>query len=154
MKNSLLSPILIVHTAIVLGLTIFLACVFFLRTNNFFSFIDHSLAQVFTYVLVGLCCLAILGHGFLHRSLLPQAKAAPSLSEKLDSFRSFHMIRVALTETPGLFAMVAYLMTGNSLFLYVAGGVLALLVFLTPTASRVGKELSLTIDEQSQLTSS
>jgi hypothetical protein len=74
-------------------------------------------------------------------------KIKKNLSDKLNAYRSVIIARGAFLEFPSLFAVIAFILTGEILFLGLTGSLIALFVFLRPTKERVIKDLQLSSEE-------
>ncbi|WP_425392089.1 hypothetical protein [Ekhidna sp.] len=74
-----------------------------------------------------------------------------TLSQKLASFQTAHIIRMAMLEGCALFASVAALINGELLHLIIASLTLAIMFSKTPTPFLLESELGLNQDEKDQL---
>lgn len=75
------------------------------------------------------------------RRLLLKAQEAETPEEKLNIYRSSMLMRFALPEGPSLMAIIAFLLTGERLFLGFTGMILFYFVTLYPSATRISNDL-------------
>jgi hypothetical protein len=70
------------------------------------------------------------------------------LKEKIKGYQSATIIRFALLEGSALFAIVAFILSLNMLFLIIAGVLIVYFGFLKPTKPRTETDLKLSYEEK------
>lgn len=77
----------------------------------------------------------------LGKKMMEKAMSTDDVEEKLNLSRTALIIRLAALETPGLFAIVAFLFTGERLFLGFTGVLLFYFITLFPSDARIISDL-------------
>lgn len=108
-------------------------------------------SDLLVYIAAGYMTFAISLGYWLFGSQLKTAKAATSLSDKLNTYRSANIIRWALLEGAALMALVFYFVSGKILLVAIAGVALLLLGLLHPTQMRLKEDLDLSQTELDRL---
>lgn len=141
----------IVHLAMIAGLVLFMLVSAFFVNGLIFDQTDGDIMNIFMVVVPLLIFGGLFGSTVLVKNKLNLAKQKPNLLEKMSHYRSALIINFAMLEGPSFFAIVAYMLTGNLLFLGMAG--LLLLVFFTirPTTEKAIRDLELSQDEIKRL---
>jgi hypothetical protein len=88
-----------------------------------------------------LVLVGFVGSRFLGSRMLMKAKMAQDTEDKFNQYRSAFILRLALLETPGFFAIIAFMLTGERIFLGFLGILLFYFVTLFPSESRIIAEL-------------
>jgi len=86
---------------------------------------------------------AIVGGHVLQRRMLAKVKAETSLMEKMTAYRSVFIMKMALTEGASLLGIIAFVLTGNYIFIGISGLAILYLFFLKPSIERASRELDL-----------
>jgi len=79
---------------------------------------------------------------FVPAKLHERARTSNDIEEKFNHYRSALIIRLGLLETPSFFAIIAYLFTGERLFLGFVGMILFYFITLFPSENRIISDLS------------
>jgi hypothetical protein len=87
------------------------------------------------------------GSRFVFRKIVNASKNKPGLIEKMSLYRVALIVRYFLLEVPSFFSIVIYLLTGNLLFLGMAGLIVVLFFTLRPTRDKAVQDLELNPDE-------
>lgn len=135
----------ILHYALLAGILLFAGVTYFLLgpTMHQPGQVDESLATILRYLVPGLAIMAILVGRLVGSLLLKRASEEEFLAQKLAIYRTVALIRWSLMEGASLFAVTAYLLTGNQVFIMVALAGAAYLFTQKPTADLIGRELGL-----------
>lgn len=143
----------LIHFALVTGLLIFTGMAYFVISPSFQpdSMNTESFYELFRYLIPGVAILAILAGRFIGNQLLNVARQKEDLAQKLTTYRTSAMLRWSLMEGAGFFAVIAYILTGNQVFILVALAAAAYLFTQKPTATSIGRELALTNSEIREL---
>lgn len=115
---------------------------------------DQDMANLMLYLVPAMAIGAIIGSRLLFNQQIAAISSSTSLGEKLSQYRAASILRYALLEGAGLFALVSYLITGNIIFIGIALGVILFFLQFTPSINRVINELSLAGADQSAIQNS
>ncbi|PHI20059.1 hypothetical protein CEQ90_10010 [Lewinellaceae bacterium SD302] len=133
-----------IHYALLSGILLFAAVAYFVDPVNPKV---EGLYDLFRYLVPGLAAMTLLAGRFVTKPIFATAANKESLNAKLDVFRTGMLIRWALAEGAALFAIVAFMLTGNLVMLLV-GLALALYLFtLRPSPEAAGAALELSESE-------
>ena len=137
----------VIHLGMIAGLLLFSGIIYFMgMAHN-----DDSLAEIFRYLVPGFAAIAILAGRFIGGKILAGVDPQSSLGEKLAVFRNASILRWAMVEGVGLFAVITYFLTGNQMLLIVALACAAYLFTLRPTPAKAAAELKLSEGEFRQI---
>jgi hypothetical protein len=141
----------IVYLALLVGQVFFILIALFLFYYARFNVGAAELSEFLIYIVPLFTIAGILASNFLYRKRISMIKLKQELPVKLDNFRSLVVVRLALLEAPSFFAIVAYLLTAQ--LIYLGFSALIIFVFLTvrPTRMRVISDLELNREEQKQI---
>ncbi len=137
----------ILHLALVAGVAVI--SLVLLSFNNFSGNMELG-----SFALGGLFLAAgtvAVGWLVLRPKLLEQARAKPSLREKLTGYRSYAIMSFALVEGAALFNVLAYLFESSYFSLATAGLLLLFFAQLHPSTAKVAAELELPPAEAAKL---
>lgn len=87
----------------------------------------------------------------LFRTKVNQAKMEPELTAKMAGYRGALVLKYAMLEGPSLFAVIAYLLTGQLLYLAAPVILIILTLMQRPDKDTAIKELELDYNEQAKL---
>jgi hypothetical protein len=141
-----------IHAAMLLGMLLFaLISIYVVRTDTPSAESAVQIQKILLFA-VPLLVLAGLLAGFIYfRLKLEQVRQIPDLAGKLKTYRTVQIIRYAILEAPVLFVIVAYLLTGITLYLYLAFVLLFLFVLFRPGRTRAVHDLALDSDQKQML---
>ncbi len=108
--------------------------------------------KVFTYLVPLIAIVAVGISMFLFTQLIKKAIAQPTLQAKMTAYQTALIACYAPLEGASLFGIVAYIITGNLLYLLVSALLIARFVTIRPTVAKTGEDLKLSYDEQQELT--
>jgi hypothetical protein len=138
--KSALKTITIIHLALLAGQVLFGIVVFAIRPS-------HTEQQpsdnVFKYLVPAMAVVMV--------GMVAKAIPLPSLSAKMAAYQSALIVCYALLEAPSLFAITAYFLTGNVLYLLVAALLIARFITIRPTVSKTEEDLKLNYEEKLEL---
>ena len=141
----------IIHAAMAIGQVLFVAIIVFLVLTGLIPGVEGSLANILLMITVFFILSGTIGSQLLFQSRLNLARKETTLAGKLAVYRSALIIRYALIELPSLFTVIAALLTGNTLFLLLAGMIIVFFLTLYPSATRVAMHLGLEPEEKALL---
>lgn len=142
----------IICISLIIGQLFFLAISIYLVKFSGQSFGDTGLDEIFIYIVPALVLSSILGSFLFYRSRLITVKEKTDIEAKLAEYRSAQITRWALLEGPSFFSIIAYLLTGQYLYLGLVAIIIALFLMTIPNRERVERELELSWEEKNQLT--
>jgi hypothetical protein len=146
--KSALKTITIIHLALLAGQVLFGIVVFAIRPS-------HTEQQpsdnVFKYLVPAMAVVMVGISQFMFPKLVAKAIPLPSLSAKMAAYQSALIVCYALLEAPSLFAITAYFLTGNVLYLLVAALLIARFITIRPTVSKTEEDLKLNYEEKLEL---
>ncbi|MCU0353259.1 MAG: hypothetical protein MUD08_05895 [Cytophagales bacterium] len=139
-----------IYIALIVGQMLFAAVTVYLRSSGQMSNETGELTGLLQY-LVPLVSVGGAAGGFqLFKIMLQAAKKQSGLSDKVSRYGTALIVRYALLEAPSLFSIVSYFLTGNYLFLAIAGVIIVLFLFIRPTKEKLEQDLELNQSELAQ----
>lgn len=139
----------IIYYAIIIGLLLFAAVIFYISSTDFFLKIDFSdtlLVPALMFI-----CAAIPFGLFVAKSAINKIQAHEGLKEKLQKYQVILIIKIASCEGAGLFAGVCFLVTSNLVYLILMAIVLAVMLTYYPSEIKIASEINLTQNEVFEL---
>jgi divalent metal cation (Fe/Co/Zn/Cd) transporter len=136
----------ILHYALITGVLLFALIAFALQSLNMFGE-NEELRNVFLYIVPLVALGGVIGGSMMYKKQVNEIKNKNSLAEKLEAYRAIFIMRDALLEGPSLFAIIAYLLTGEILFLALTGSLVAIFILVRPSKDKLAKDLELSSDE-------
>jgi hypothetical protein len=109
---------------------------------------DPSMTNTFKLVALLVLSMGMLASVFVSKAQFKAIKQKTSLPDKMKAYRPALLIKWALLETPSLFCIVCFLLTGSFVILGMAGASLIMLIIYRPTASGACMDLELTPAEK------
>ncbi len=136
----------IVHLALVIGVVFFTLISVFLQFNGFGT-VGHELTNILLIVVPIIALVGVFASAFLFKKKLNGINGRSNLKEKMEDYRSALIVKLALIEGPSFFTIIAFLLTGNYIFLGIA--VMLIIVFLIykPSQTKFINDLELTNKE-------
>jgi hypothetical protein len=123
-----------------------------LITENVVVQADANLLNILLVVVVFAGATSVVASTKVYRLKLQSIPATVTLAEKLVQFRSACIIRWAILEFPSLLAVVASFVTGNMIFLALAGIMMVYFYTIKPTPEKAANDLNLDMDEKIKIT--
>jgi len=138
--KTFITTLRVIHFALMAGLLAF--CLFTLYSaESLGDFMFENDPLVFI-----LPCLFLLAFGmsaFLYKTVLSKIDKEKSLKNKLGSFQTAHITRVAPLDGVGLFGAVLYMQTNNVLFICISLLCFMILITLVPSKDKIERDLPL-----------
>lgn len=156
MENNPLNPkealktLRILHFALLAGMIFFSLVALFLFYNGLEP-IDVELSRAFTYIIPIFVVSGYVASHLLFKNRMGVARSAKYLTEKLTHYRAAFIVRLALLEGPAFFAIVAYMLTSELIFLGWAAIIIVYFITLWPTPAKIVADLALNYNEQHEL---
>lgn len=137
----------IVCAALIIGQIFFLAIAYFITNQNGGGFGDKSIAEVLYFIVAALVIGGVLGSVIVFRNKLTSIKEIVDIQQKITQYRATQIVRWALLEVPSFFAIIAYILTGETMFASVSVAIIILFSLTFPSKARIEKDLELTLEE-------
>jgi hypothetical protein len=103
------------------------------------------------YAALILAAGGVFAGNFLFRQQLGKISPEHSLSQKISAYQTAFIIRAALAEGPSLFSIVAFMLSGNLLFLAITTAMVLYFLTFRPTRDKIANELNLDYKEKAEL---
>jgi len=145
--KSFLRTLSILHISLCTGILL-IAGFAYLQNGNFTANMNGE--DIFIYIVPIVAAVGYFASQLIFKKLVSALKKEDVLQTKLAKYQSASLIEYALIEGPAFLALFAYNGNGNALHLVIAVALIAYLFAQRPTATRLIKELPLTLDEQKQ----
>ncbi|NGP76926.1 hypothetical protein G3570_09800 [Balneolaceae bacterium YR4-1] len=141
----------ILHAALFVGVILFAGISF--AFHNFMSIGDSlvTLPDNAFYLVLLLAGLLLWLSYFTYRNRISKIVKGSSLKERIDAFRSAAILRVALVEAASLVVIMAYLLSGDRMYLIVAIAPLFFFISTFPKEDKMIETLELSYSEVQQL---
>ncbi len=149
-SGSYIRELNLLYLGLLVGQCIFAAITLYLNLGLLFQ-PDDSLSNVFIFIIPLFVLNGFVTGNYLYRIRLKKLKTLPSLSQKLAEYKSIFIVRLALLEGASLFAIVAYLLTANLVFMAMCGLVIAYFLTLKPGVNRLAVEFELDPSDREKL---
>ncbi len=142
------APIKIVVNSLIAGQLLFASAVLFILKD---SLVFYKEGDMFLYIVPVFLLIAIIFSFSIDKLFSYHAEPGTSLKDKLASYYSNSIVKLAPLEAAGIFSIVAMLL--NESYIYLTFLIIALLVFLMirPTKEKFVQKYKLDRDEQKQL---
>lgn len=135
----------IIHGAFITGLLLFGFVAVLIKCNHQMSV--KLTNDPFIMVVPLLAAAGLIAGQLIFKNQLSRLNNE-SLKEKIKGYQSATIIRFALLEGPALFAIVAFILSWNMLFLGIAGALILYFSSLKPTRPRTETDLNLSYEEK------
>lgn len=127
----------LIHSALMIGMTLFSIVTIFITSEvQYLSFEPDEKSSVFYYLIPAVVLLSIVLSEIVYRRT-KTSDLSKDAHQALSNLLTRHITRIAPLEGAGLFTIVAFLLTGNFLFLCFTGLLLARFIALFPTNTRI-----------------
>lgn len=132
------------HVAL-LAFQMLFAIVAFAQTSRMYFGVMNMNDQ-FVFIAPVLALGGFLGGYLIFKKQKYLLREKGSLEEKLTGYQSALITRFMLLQGPAVFAIVAYLLSGNIFFLFVTGLMSVYFIFLRPTREKIERDLHFSFD--------
>lgn len=143
----------IVHIALVIGV-VFFALISILLQIKGFGTVDQEINNGLLLIVSIFTVFGILGSNLIFKKKLSGIREKSSLKEKMEEYRSALIFKLALIEGPTFFSVIAYLLTGNYIFLGMVLILIIVFLIYTPKQSKFINDLELTKSESDLINNS
>lgn len=122
----------IIHFALCAGLIIIAGVMRFLVKQNAEP-TDESNKLMFEIIGIAIGAINVIAARFLFFTNSKPALSVQSLGEKLNIFRSAHIVQMALLEGAGIINTIFYFLTKNDLHFFIAVGIILMMIWRRPS---------------------
>ena len=143
--KAFLKTLYILHYSIMASLAVFSGyAIYSSKRLGSLSFTQQPMEFIIPLLLIG----AIFIGTFFTKLILNKNVQSKPLLQKLGTYQTTHLIRIATVEGVGLYAALTYLTTNNLFFLLIAGIAMILLITAIPTKDKIENAITLTPEDQ------
>jgi len=136
----------IIHIALTVGIVFFMLISIYLQYSGFGTIAQELKNGL--YIAVPLFAITgIVASNLIFKQRLRIIADHKNLKEKMINYRTALIIKLALVEGPAFLATVAYMLTGDLIFLGIIIGLLVVFLLYTPTRNKLIVELELSKTE-------
>ncbi|WP_299365619.1 hypothetical protein [Winogradskyella sp.] len=147
--KSIIKTMTTLHYAYSFAVLVFGTIALYITDNATMNLNDTN--DIFFYLVPILAVGGVMASHFLFNSLLKTVHAKSTLKEKLTSYQSARIIRLALIEGPAILGIVIFITTSNLFYLIISAILLVYMIFLRPTLQIIKQDLNLTVDQNKEL---
>ena len=105
--------------------------------------VDQELSDVFIYIVPLIIVADFVAGNFLYKQLLKSAKAKSSMVEKMNTYTTITILRLAFAEGATLFTTIVYILTSNIIFAGCAGILIVVFNAFKPSKEKAIMDLEL-----------
>lgn len=106
-----------------------------------------SFSSILLLLSICLSVAGIFGGNVLYKKTVEKALIQPTAEQKLETYRGGLIMKYAMLEGPCLLAIIAYFLTGNMQFMYMAGLLIIIFIINKPSKDKIATELQLSGQE-------
>ncbi|MCB9175023.1 MAG: hypothetical protein H6589_10480 [Flavobacteriales bacterium] len=144
--KSFIQRITIIHLALIIGLLLFAGVTYSTVETNVLVFDFDS--NFFTVIVPAMAISMAFASNFIFTKKVNELSNVSLLKDKLMGYQTASIIRFALLEGPAMFSIVIYMLTGNLLFLIMAGVLIVYFITIRPTKEKIEMELNLNFEHK------
>ena len=137
----------IIHAGLLFGQVVILVIFYYLVSTKQTN-LNEELNDVFQIIAPVFVVGGLILSSFLSKQKLNSIKRMPELMDKLSAYRTMLIIKYATLETPSLFALVCFFLTGNFLFIGLSGILIVYFAIIRPSRYKIVNDLELSRNEQ------
>lgn len=141
--------LVMVYYGLLIGQVLFGFLSFFLVRTHILKSEGEDLSRIFIYIIPVFVLGGFIASNLLFKNRLKAIDQKSSLMIKLTDYHEALVVRYALLEGPTLFAIVVYMVTGNTLFILFAAFIVLYFLTIRPDREKAIRDLELdSKDEQ------
>lgn len=141
----------ILHLGLLIGLLLFSAIAVFLKSTNQFEdteSLDRPLQVVVILISVP---LLVIGFRIFRRKMMEARQMNDIARKRFEYYTSACIVWWAMIEVPAIFAIIAFLLTGNYAFMFLAAFHVLLLLLFMPRKENITVLLNMSSEEMNEL---
>lgn len=139
----------VLHGMLLMAQIAFLLAAYFFTDRAVVN--NDELDAVFRYLIPVMVLAGIAGSNLLFKKQLAKLVEMTALKAKLTGYLSSLVVKYAILEIPAMMAIVAYFITANYLYLWMAMVVLVVFILDRPSMGRVIADLQLSLSERQKV---
>ncbi len=141
-----------VFYTLISGILLFLIIALFINFTINFAIVDAAFYNTIILLFLAFMAVGMVGSQILFSNKLKKINVRNSdLLIKTAEYRSSLVSRFVLIEAPAFFSIVAYLLTGSSLFIIFVGVTIVTMFMLRPTKEKLINDLQLNSIEKEMI---
>jgi len=145
--KELYNSIKILPLALIAGLCMISGVMIFLRQGQE---MNDNFGELFVIVIALIAATGFVLGSFIFRKRIADSMGK-TMIEKLVIYRQATIVRFALLEGPGLISIVFFFMTGNYLYMVIAGAMVLFMILNRPNDDMIATHLMLTEEDKQQM---
>ena len=142
--DSALKTLAFTHVAL-LAFQMLFAIIAFAQTSRVY-FGVMNMDDRFVFIVPVLALGGFFGGYLIFKKQKYVLREKESIQERLTGYQSVLIIRFVLIQGPAVFAIVAYILSGNVFFLFITGLQSVYFIFLRPTREKIESDLRFSFD--------
>ena len=142
--DSMLKTLAFTHVALLAFQMLFAIVAFAQTTRIYFGVMNMD--DEFVFIVPVLALGGFFGGYLIFKKQKYILREKENFQEKLIGYQSVLITRFVLIQGPAVFAIVAYILSGNIFFLFITGLMSAYFIFLRPTREKVESDLHFSFD--------
>jgi hypothetical protein len=148
-RQTFVKTIAIIHAALLIGQVLF-GIVAFVETKSIGFNLKLS-SDPFFYIVPFLIVAGMLFGSFLFTGQISTLVDKYTLNEKLAGYQTALITKFAIAEGPSLLGIVAYMLSGNVIYLILVGFNVLYFILIRPTKDKLAEDLNLTYEDKTAM---
>ncbi len=136
----------IIHIALLTGVVFFMAISFLLQLDGFGK-VGKEVSNILLIIISIFSLFGIIASNIIFKNKVNEISKKSSLKIKMMDYRSALIVKLALIEGPSFFSVVAFLITGEYIFLGIALILIIVFLIYTPGRTKLKNDLALSKKE-------
>lgn len=142
--DSTLKTLAFTHIALLAFQLLFAIVAFACTSRMYFGVMNMN--DQFVFIAPVLALGGFLGGYLIFKKQKFELREKENLDERLTGYQSVLITRFMLIQGPAVFAIIAYVLSGNVFFLVIAGLMSVYFIFLRPTREKIERDLRFRFD--------
>ena len=142
--NSTLKTLAFMHVALLAFQMLFAIVAFAQTTRMYFGVLNMD--DRFVFIAPVLALGGFFGGYLVFKKQKYVLREKESIQQRLTGYQSLLITRFVLIQGPAVFAIVAYILSGNIFFLFITGLMSVYFIFLRPTREKIEGDLRFSFD--------
>ncbi|HEY9003973.1 MAG TPA: hypothetical protein VIM89_21630 [Mucilaginibacter sp.] len=142
--DSTLKTLVFTHMALLAFQMLFAIAAFAQTTRMYFGVMNMD--DQFVFIAPVLALGGFFGGYLIFKKQKYVLREKENIQEKLTGYQSILITRFILIQGPAVFAIVAYILSGNIFFLFLTGLMSAYFIFIRPTREKIESDLRFSFD--------
>ncbi|MBS1520171.1 MAG: hypothetical protein JST50_04180 [Bacteroidetes bacterium] len=142
--DSALKTLVFTHIALLAFQMLFAIIAFAQTTRMYFGVMNMD--DQFVFIAPVLALGGFFGGYLIFKKQKYVLSEKENIQERLTGYQSVLITRFVLIQGPAIFAIVAYILSGNIFFLFITGVMSAYFIFLRPTREKIESDLRFSFD--------